>query len=302
MRVKLAMKHKAPALSRRTSMLSGFGKRHDEPFVIDDILLTRHEDLAAAWRALRPRTGLRLREIACVGAPRTLLLAELGDPRLPVVAISAGVHGDEPAGVWALLSLVADGLLDPRYSYRLWPCLNPTGFEAGTRTNAEGIDVNRSFGRGGNSPEAKAILTANRDRAFELSIDLHEDHEATGFYLYETAPSGWRASYARPVTAGVSAAGFPLQPLTPEFDLGPPGVETAQTRTLGAVVVDAMREAPFFGRALPLGLVLVRRAAPCALTFETPSSREPEVRIAMHRVAVVEALRRLGGEGDGRYA
>ena len=258
--------------------------------------------MAAAWRGLRARTGLRLREIACVGAPRTLLLGELGDPRLPVITISAGIHGDEPAGVWALLSLVRDGLLDPRYSYRLWPCFNPTGFEAGTRANAEGTDVNRSFGRGGNSPEAKAILTANRDRTFLLSIDLHEDLEATGFYLYETAPSAWRSSYARPITAAVNAAGFPLQKLTPEFELGPPGAEVAQVCSPGAVVVDATREAPFFGSALPLGLVLVRRAAPCALTFETPRSREPGERIAMLRVAVVEALRRLGGEGSQHYA
>ena len=224
-------------------------------------------------------------------------MGELGDPRLPVVTISAGVHGDEPAGVWALLSLVRDGLLDPRYSYRLWPCFNPTGFEAGTRANAEGTDMNRTFGRGGSSPEAKAILTANRDRSFELAIDLHEDHEATGFYLYETAPSARRSSYAQPVTAAVSAAGFPLQILTPEFELGPPGAEAAQVRSAGAVVVDAPRETPFFGGALPLGLVLVRRATPCALTFEAPRSRPPQDRIAILRVAVVEALRRLGGEG-----
>lgn len=225
----------------------------------------------------------------------------MGDHRLPVVTISAGVHGDEPAGVWALLSLVADGLLDPRFAYRLWPCFNPTGFAAGTRVNAEGTDVNRSFGRGGSSPEAKAILTANRDRRFELSIDLHEDHEAMGFYLYETAPADWRPTYAGPVTGAVASAGFPLQLLTPEFELGPPGSEIAQTRGLGAVAVDAGRETPFFGRGLPLGLVLVRRAAPCALTFETPGARSADERIAMHRVAVVEALRRVGGERNGRY-
>ena len=229
------------------------------------------------------------------------MLAEWGDPRRPVVTISAGIHGDEPAGVWALLSIVSDGLLDPRFSYRLWPCFNPTGFEAGIRANAEGTDVNRSFGRGGTSPEAKAILTANRDRRFVLSIDLHEDHEATGFYAYETAPSGRPSSYARPLTAALEEAGFPLQDLTPEYDLGPAGSETAQTRSRGAVVVDATREAPFFGRALPLGLVLVRKAVPCALTFETPRSLDPAARVAMHRVAVVEALRQLGGEGTVSY-
>lgn len=270
--------------------------------MIGDIFLSRYDDLTAAWRALRPRTGLRLREIACVGSPRTLLLGELGDHRLPAVTISAGVHGDEPAGAWALLALVGDGLLDPRFAYRLWPCCNPTGFAAGTRANAEGTDVNRSFGRGGTSPEARAILTANRDRRFALSIDLHEDHDAGGFYLYETAPSDWPGRYAGPVTAGLAAAGFPLQPLGPEFELGPPGSEAAQTRGLGAVAVDADRERAFYGREQPLGLVLVRQAAPCALTFETPSLRTPEERIAMHRVAVVEALRRAGGEGDARYA
>jgi protein MpaA len=231
-----------------------------------------------------------------------MLLGEWGDPRLPVVSISAGIHGDEPAGVWALYALVRDGLLDPRFSYRLWPCFNPTGFAAGTRTNAEGADVNRSFGRGGTTPEAKAILTANRDRAFVLTIDLHEDHEATGFYLYETAPAGWPGRYAAPVTAAVAAAGFPLQDLRPGFDVGPPGSEAAQTLRPGAVLVDAEREAPFFEGRLPLGIVMVRRAAPCALTFETPLTRAPAERIAMHRVAVVEALRRVDGERSERYA
>jgi hypothetical protein len=277
-------------------MPSGFGNRYHDPFVTDDIFLNDSVTLATAWRSLRAQTGLRLREIACVGAPRTLLLGELGDPRLPVVALSAGMHGDEPAGVWALFSLVRDGLLDPRFSYRIWPCFNPTGFDAGTRVNAEGIDVNRSFGRGGQSPEAKAVLTANRDRTFALAIDLHEDHEAGGFYLYETAAAGETGCYAAPVTAALTAAGFPLQQLTPEFDAGPPGSEVAHTRLPGAVVVDAVREAPFFGGALPLGLILIRRAVPCALTFEAPLCRNREERVAMHRVAVVEALRQLDGE------
>jgi hypothetical protein len=261
-----------------------------------DIFQNSDAGLGLAWRSLRAQTGLRLREIACVGAPRTLLLGEWGNPGLPVVSISAGVHGDEPAGVWALFSLVRDGLLDPRFSYRLWPCFNPTGFTAGTRTNAEGGDVNRSFGRGGTTPEAKAILTANRDREFALSIDLHEDHEAAGFYLYEACGPRTASSYAASVTAAVASAGFPLQELGPDFEVGPPGSEVAQTWSPGTIVVDAAREAPFFEGRLPLGLVLVRRAAPCALTFETPRSRSPEARIAMHRVAVVEALRRLDGE------
>ena len=249
-----------------------------------------HAELAAAWRGLRGSTGIRLREIACVGAPRTLLLAECGGHDQPAVTLSAAVHGDEPAGAWALFSLVRDGLLDPRFAYRVWPCLNPTGFDAGTRANAEGHDVNRSFGGGGRTPEAKAVVTADRDRRFALTLDLHEDHEADGFYLYETALPPWPPRYAPPVTTALTDAGFPLQTFDDAFELGPPGSERAQTRGVGSVLVDAAAEAPFYGRDLPQGLVTVRRATPCAVTFETPRRRPPTERVGMHRVAVITAI------------
>ena len=256
----------------------------------DDIFGTGYDALVGAWRSLRGATGLRLREVACVGAPRTLLCGELGAHDRPTVVLSAAVHGDEPAGAWALYSLVRDGLLDRRFAYRIWPCLNPTGFAAGTRANAEGIDVNRSFGGGGRTPEARAVTAADRDRRFALTIDLHEDHEAEGFYLYETAPPAWVARYAAPVTTAVADAGFALQAFAPDFELGPPGSEVAQTRRVGSVLVDAVAEAPFYGRGLPAGLVAVRHATPCALTFETPLRRSAAERVAIARVAVVAAI------------
>lgn len=255
-----------------------------------DIFVAESGDLAAAWRSLRGATGIRVREVACVGAPRTLLLAELGAHDRPVVTLSAGVHGDEPAGVWALLSLVRDGLLDPRFGYRIWPCLNPTGFDAGRRVSAAGIDVNRSFGGGGRTPEARAVLTANRDRTFALAIDLHEDGDADGFYLYETAAPPWSPCYAAPVVRALGDAGFCMQTFDDAFELGPPGSERAQTRSPGVVLVDAVAEAPYYEGNLPQGLVTTRGTTPCALTFETPRNRAPEERVAMHRIAVVTAL------------
>jgi len=102
------------------------------------------------------------------------------------------------------------------------------------------------------------------------------------------------ARYAGRVTRAVAAAGFPLQHFTPDFDLGPPGSEAAQRRLAGAVLVDAAAEAPFYGGNLPQGLVAVRAATPCALTFEAPRDRPPADRIAMHRVAVVAAIAGVG--------
>ena len=103
------------------------------------------------------------------------------------VVIAAGVHGDERAAPWALLSLVGDGLLDPAFRYRLWPCTNPTGYEAGTRVSADGLDINRTFSIPPRSPEAATIAAVNRAERAVLSLDMHEDFEGTGFYCYEPA-------------------------------------------------------------------------------------------------------------------
>jgi protein MpaA len=253
-----------------------------------------YAELATAWRELR-RRGVRVREIACVGAPRTLLVAELGDATAPTVALSAGVHGDEPAAPWALLALVRDGLLDGRFAYRIWPCLNPSGYAAGTRGNAEGRDVNRSFSRGGTTPEARAVLTANRDRRFALAIDLHEDFEAEGCYVYEPLRAGFAPEFSPRIVRALDDAGLAVQTLESGFDLGaPPGFDVADMYRLerGTVLVDYEAEIAAF-EGLPSSLALMYRGTPAALTFETARPRPWDERIAAHRVAVTTVLSAL---------
>jgi len=250
-----------------------------------------YDELAAAWRSLRAR-GVRVREIACVGAPRTLLMAELGDASAPTVSIIAGVHGDEPAAPWALQSLVRDGLLDPRFAYRMWPCLNPSGYAAGTRTNAEGQDVNRSFSRGGTTPEARAVLTANRDRRFALALDLHEDYEATGCYVYEPLRAGCAARFSDAIVTALDDAGLPVQTLSDDFDLGAPAdvdVHGMYRLDRGRVLVDYEVELRVFS-GLPSSIAFMYRGTPAVLTFESPRPRPWDERIAAHRVAVTTVL------------
>jgi protein MpaA len=253
-----------------------------------------YDALAASWKALRRTAGTTVREVACVGAQRTLLVVDIvNDQHAPLVALAAGVHGDEPVGPWALLSLVRDGLLDRTYNYRCWPCTNPSGYELGTRENAEGDDVNRSFSRGGTTPEARAILTANRDRKFTLTLDLHEDFEADGFYCYEPVVDG-TAPYGGHVVTAVDDAGLPLQELRDDddFDLGYPS-DARHLRSVrrGWVLPDTAAEMAFF-EGWPYSLALLRRAARRSLTFESPRRLPWVQRLAMHRVAVVTALAR----------
>ncbi|MGP6157227.1 MAG: succinylglutamate desuccinylase/aspartoacylase family protein [Vulcanimicrobiaceae bacterium] len=239
---------------------------------------------------MRGRDGFSLREVACVGAQRTLWLAEIAQPEAPTVAIAAGIHGDEPAAPWALYSIVRDGLLDRSFGYRIWVCTNPSGYELGTRQNAEGVDINRSFGGAGKSPEARAIVTANRDRKFAITMDLHEDYEAEGFYCYESVLDG--TPYLGPeVVQAVDDAELPVQELHDEFELGyPPDAHHLRVIERGRVMPDARAEMAFSGNQ-PYSMYLLRaRAAPRSLTVESPSSLPWDVRIAMHRVVVTTAL------------
>jgi hypothetical protein len=244
-----------------------------------------YSDLEKRWKALRARGDIAVREVACVGAARTLLCAELGDHAKPLIALASDVHGDEPAGPWALLSIVENGDLDPRYAYRIWGCTNPSGYAAGTRVSADGVDVNRSFGRGGQTPEARAIVTANRDRKFVLSIDLHEDTDADGFYCYEYR-SG---DIGRAVVSAVRTAHFPIEDLA-QCDLGAP-FEAMQLDD-GVVRPDPKQEIEAIG-GLSYNLSLARHAAARVLTLETPVRLAWDDRIAIHRIAVKAAIETL---------
>ena len=250
-----------------------------------------YEDLERSWKSLR-RRGVRVREVACEGVARTLLCAEIGAAGLPTVQISAGVHGDEPAAPWAAWSLAAGGLLDPRFAYRIWPCTNPSGYRLGTRHNAAGEDINRSFSRGGRTPEARALIAANRDRKFVLALDLHEDFEARGFYCYEPPVEG-DAPIGPRVVRALDDAGLPVEPLDAGFDLAyPPDIELPPIER-GHVMPD-LRVEESFADGRPLSPFMLRHAARRALTFESPRSLSWAARLATHRVAVVTALAYIG--------
>jgi len=122
----------------------------------------------------------------------------------PRFYISTGIHGDEPAGPLAALRLISENRL-PNHAW-LWfcPCLNPTGFRRNTRESAAGHDLNRDY-RHRLTPEVQAhVAWLERQPLFDVALCLHEDWEASGFYLYELNPEG-HPSLARPVLDAVQA-------------------------------------------------------------------------------------------------
>ena len=120
----------------------------------------------------------------------------------PRIYISAGIHGDEPAGPIAALHLLRENRWPDHTEIFLLPCLNPIGFTLNRRENATGVDLNRDY-RNSRTAEALAhIAWLQRQPKFDFYLCLHEDWESHGFYLYEQNPDN-RASLADPIVSAV---------------------------------------------------------------------------------------------------
>jgi len=122
---------------------------------------------------------------------RPLHLVRVGHPQPPVdQAIAAGQavliigsqHGNEPAGREASLQMLRDlaftqegDLLNllSKATVLFLPSANPDGLVAGTRVNADQIDINRDH-LAMVSPEARAISEILRDFRPDLVVDAHE--------------------------------------------------------------------------------------------------------------------------------
>ena len=102
------------------------------------------------------------------------------------VLITGGMHGDEPAGVEAVLQFLErdNTALLNKFSFRIIPCINPYGYVHNTRETRDDVDINRAFETEGVTEVAIVKKTLGKTQ-FSLAIDFHEDYDATGFYLYE---------------------------------------------------------------------------------------------------------------------
>jgi protein MpaA len=68
----------------------------------------------------------------------------LGEPKQNSTLIIGVVHGDEPQGKW-LIEKYLSNCKSKSQSALFIPCLNPDGLAKNTRTNANGVDINRNF-------------------------------------------------------------------------------------------------------------------------------------------------------------
>ena len=109
------------------------------------------------------------------------------------VLLLAGMHGNEPAGPWAILKFCQDhpGLLD-HVCVSILPVINLYGFRTDHHDSKNGKWVNWFINEDGSdrdpdSPE-NALVRSHFDELGLLARDglmnLHEDDDAEGFYAY----------------------------------------------------------------------------------------------------------------------
>jgi hypothetical protein len=230
--------------------------------------------LVHRWKALARRAGLRLLPLAeADGFPlfyiETPALAERNG-----LYLSAGIHGDEPAGTEALLAWAEKNAARLRtLPLLIFPCLNPWGLTHNTRTDSAGIDLNRNFHR--RHPVVTTVRRIVGKRRFAASVNLHEDYDAEGLYLYEvTRLNGCGEK--------LIAAARRFLPHDPR-----PRIEGRAARN---GLIRRHVTPKFFAKfGVPEAIWLYFEHTAHAFTSETPSEFALERRVAAH-VAVINAV------------
>ena len=129
-----------------------------------------------------------------------------GDGPGPTALIQGGIHGDEVAGVHALMQLLEQGRRPLRGRLLIIPVMNPAAYRSRTRAAPGGLDLNRCFPGDPADPARERRLAARfmdlvRDEAPALMATLHESHKR-----YDPAV---RPSFGQTLVYGVE----PMPPL-----------------------------------------------------------------------------------------
>jgi predicted deacylase len=241
--------------------------------------------LIRRWRAVAGTGALRMEELARAGAARVFLLRSKALRPTGGIYVSAGIHGDEPAGSEALISwaetnqerLASLPLL-------LFPCLNPWGLVNNCRFDEAGVDLNRVF-----HLETRPVIVALKrvlaPYRFAVALTLHEDFDGQGFYLYEV-------QHEKPFWGEtLLAAARPFIPIE------------GRTRIDGRKAADGLIRRRFekkrFARiGYPEAVWLHLHHTQRALTLETPSEFAIDQRVKAQVAVIEECIRQASAANN----
>jgi hypothetical protein len=212
--------------------------------------------------------------------PLIKIVVGKGNPKR--ILISGGIHGDEPAGVETICTFLENKLyksfLDD-WEFTLLPCINPSGFELGTRNNQSDIDLNRMF-KEAVVPQEINFVKNVLDQSYDLDLELHEDIDTPGYYLYQKDQSAELSSLGRAILDQVESI-HPLN-LAEEIEEMP-----ADRGLLGRLSEPEEME------WWPMALYAYTRGCGHVFTLETAPALPMEVRVNAHLLAIRTALEQM---------
>jgi len=193
-----------------------------------------------------------------------------GKDGAPLIYLSAGIHGDEPAGPLATLELMKTGAFSEDAHWLICPAINPGGLALGTRENRQGHDLNRDYFRHETLEVAAHARWLSRDRVPDVFVSLHEDWESEGFYFYEINLGEDEPDRADSLLSSVA----------PYFkaELGPE-IDGHDIREPGWIYHCAEADLP---DEWPEAIFLAKQGCSLSFTFETPSKALLEKRVSAH--------------------
>jgi hypothetical protein len=208
-------------------------------------------------------------------------------PALKRVLVLAGIHGDATAGVEYVSGLVgALAATPPGYAacdMDIIPLVNPWGYVHDLPFNRNGVEIGRDFANF-NSHEARVIRRFLREKQYDLVIDLREDPDAEGFFIWQYGLVDENVSTK--IVSSIRADGYPVENDTSLMFLKPR---------------DGIVAAPMWGltflrlsRQLTLAGYVRRNASNVVFTVVTPIRRPMAERVAMQRIAVETLLGAYG--------
>ncbi len=230
------------------------------------------QDFQARFRLAAEANGFLATTLAELDAGNLVVWEKLGIG--PRIYLSAGIHGDEPAGPLALLDLLRGGFFSEHFHWLLCPALNPTGLAAHTRENIEGVDMNRDYFRRSTREVRAHAAWLDALETPDLFISLHEDWETQGFYFYEINLGSENRGRTRRILESVA------QWFSPE----PGPVIDGHAATAPGWIYHASE--PDVPEGWPEAIHLAKKGCPLSFTFETPSRAPLPHRVAAHAAAV----------------
>lgn len=220
-----------------------------------------------------------LRDVSADGKVYPLVKIVVGRKHSRTVLMAAGIHGDEPSGVEAICEFVVRKGYVPflaDWQLTLLPCLNPWGYEHGSRENHQHKDLNREFNMQDPLPEV-AFAQSAFQHPFDLILDLHEDSDSPGFYVYQCVGSEQEKEVGHVILENVATS----MPVNTHAEI--------DGRPADRGVIERLCK-PDSMSGWPMPIYALTKGARRYITLETSSQFPLEVRVYAHLLALEAAL------------